>query len=140
MAWPLTSTATFSFNLITGQLNWETKIGSINTPIIDGNNIFLITDNGYFANLNRKNGKIIWSTNILKILKKKKQITKITGYILGSEKVYAVTENGYLIICSAHSGQAENFKKISDTINANPIISNGSLYILTENSRIIGFN
>jgi outer membrane protein assembly factor BamB len=90
--------------------------------------------------LNKKNGKIIWSINILKILKKKKQNTKITGYILGSGKVYAVTQNGYLIICSANSGQAESFKKIGDTINTNPIISNGSLYILTKNSRIVGFN
>ena len=135
-----TSTTTFSFNLINGQFNWQAEIGSINTPIIDGNNIFLMTDNGYFVNLNRKNGKIIWSINILKILKKKKQITKIAGYILGSSKVYIVTQNGYLIICSANSGQIESFKKIGDTINTNPIVSNGSLYILTENSKIIGFN
>ena len=135
-----TSTTTFSFNLITGQYNWESEIGSINTPIIDGNNIFLVTVNGYFVNLNRKNGKVIWSTNILKILKKKKQFTKIAGYILGSNKVYAVTQNGYLIICSANSGQVESFKKIGDTINSNPIISNGSLYVLAENSKIIGFN
>ena len=99
-----------------------------------------MTDNGYFVNLNKKNGKVIWSTNILKILKKKKQITKIAGYILGSSKVYVVTQNGYLIICSANSGQVESFKKIGDIINTNPIISNGSLYILTENSKIIGLN
>ena len=135
-----TSTATFSFDLINGQFNWQAEIGSLNTPIIDGNNIFLITDNGYFVNLNRKNGKTIWSTNILKILKKKKQITKIAGYILGSRKFYIVTQNGYLIICSANSGQVESFKKISNTISTNPIISNGSLYILTEKSKIIGFN
>ena len=135
-----TSTTTFSFNLINGQFNWQAEIGSINTPIIDGNNIFLMTTNGYFVNLNRKNGKIIWATNTLKILKKKKQITKIAGYIFGSSKVYIVTQNGYLIICSANSGQIESFKKIGDTINTNPIISNGSLYILTENSKILGFN
>ena len=73
-------------------------------------------------------------------MKKKKQITKIAGYILGSNKVYIVTQNGYLIICSANSGKVESFKKIGDTINSNPIISNGSLYVLTENSKIIGFN
>ena len=126
--------------LKSASFNWQAEIGSINTPIIDGNNIFLMADNGYFVNLNRKNGKIIWATNTLKILKKKKQITKIAGYIFGSSKVYIVTQNGYLIICSANSGQIESFKKIGDTINTNPIVSNGSLYILTENSKIIGLN
>ena len=130
----------FSFNLYNGYLNWQEDIGSTNTPIIDGNNIFLISDDGYFINIDRNSGKIIWSTNILKILKKRKQMTQITGFIMGSGKIYATTLNGYLIVCSAVSGNIEYFKKIGDQIAVAPIINNGSLYILTENSRILGFN
>ena len=134
------SSLIFSVNLSDGYLNWQMDIGSKNTPIIDGNNIFLISDNGYYVNLDRNSGKIIWSTNILKILKKKKQMTQITGFIMGSGKIYATTLNGYLIVCSAVSGNIEYFKKIGNQITAAPIISDGSLYILTENSRILGFN
>ena len=53
--------------------------------------------------------------------------------------MYIVTKNGYLIVCSAISGKVESFKKISKKINADPIISNGKLYILTENSKILGY-
>ena len=134
------SSLIFSVNLSNGYLNWQMDIGSKNTPIIDGNNIFLISDNGYYVNLDRNSGKIIWSTNILKILKKKKQMTQITGFIMGSGKIYATTLNGYLIVCSAVSGNVEYFKKIGDPITRAPIIYDGSLYILTENSRILGFN
>ena len=134
------SSLIFSINLSNGYLNWQIDIGTKNTPIIDGNNIFLISDNGYYVNLDRNSGKIIWSTNILKILKKKKQMTQITGFIMGSGKIYATTLNGYLIVCSAVSGNIEYFKKIGDQIIAAPIINDGSLYVLTENSRILGFN
>ena len=134
------SSLIFSINLSNGYLNWQIDIGTKNTPIIDGNNIFLISDNGYYVNLDRNSGKIIWSTNILKILKKKKQMTQITGFIMGSGKIYATTLNGYLIVCSAVSGNIEYFKKIGKQITAAPIINDGSLYILTENSRILGFN
>ena len=134
------SSSIFSFDLYSGYLNWEVDINSKNTPIIDGNNIFLVSDNGYFVNLDRNSGKIILSTNILKILKKKKQMTQITGFIMGSGKIYATTLNGYLIVCSAVSGKVEYFKKIGDQITAAPIINDGSLYILTANSRILGFN
>ena len=130
----------FSFTLNTGYLNWKENIDTKSTPIIDGNNVFVISDNGYFVNLDRNSGKIIWSTNTLKILKKRKQMTKITGFIMGSGKIYATTLNGYLIVCSAVSGNIESFKKIGDSIIAAPIISDGSLYILTKNSRILGFN
>ena len=33
-----------------------------------------------------------------------------------------------------------SFKKIGDPIASSPIISDGSLYVFTENSRILGFN
>jgi len=135
-----TSSSIFSYSLIDGYLNWKEDIGSKNTPIIDGDNVFLISDNGYFVNLDKKTGKIIWSTNILKVLKKKKRMTKIVGFIMGSGKIYAISSNGYLIVSSAHSGKTEYFKKIGGTLTSAPIISDGSLYILTENSRILGFN
>jgi len=132
-------TSIFSFNLSNGYLNWIKEIGSESTPIIDGKNIFLVSDDGFFINIDRNTGKIIWSTNILKILKQRKQKTQITGFIMGSDKIYAVSLNGYLIVCSAASGRVEYFKKISDKITTSPIISNGSLYILTSSSRILGF-
>jgi len=134
------SSSIFSFNLYNGFLNWKEDIGSKNTPIIDGNNVFLISDNGYFANIDRNSGKIIWSTNILKTLIKKKQKTQITGFILGSGKIYSVTSNGYLIVSSPVSGKVEYFKKIGDPVMSAPIINDGKLYILTNNSRILGFN
>ena len=128
-----------SYNLESGYINWIKDISSTNLPIIDNKQMFVITDNGYFLNLEKNTGEIVWSTNILKVLKKKKRKTQITGFVLGSEKIYATTLNGYLIICSAVNGSVESFKKIGDTITASPIINNGSMYVLTENSRIIGF-
>tara|TARA_B100000029_G_scaffold494183_1_gene557609 strand:+ start:2871 stop:4223 length:1353 start_codon:yes stop_codon:yes gene_type:complete len=135
-----TENSTFSFNLDNGQLNWQINIGSINTPIIDANNVFIVTNNGYFINLDKRTGNIIWSTNILKVLKEKKQNTNVTGFILGSGKIYATTSNGYLITSSADFGKIESFKKIGDEIYASPIIHDEALFILTENSRIFGLN
>ena len=130
----------FSYNLIDGKLNWEKELSTIGAPIISRNNIFFVTENGYFIIMSKDDGKIISSNNILKILKRKKQETRITGFIMGSGKIYSVTLNGYLIVSSAISGKVESFKKIGDSINASPIINNGKLYILTKKSRIFGLS
>ena len=135
-----TGTSIFSFNKNSGILNWENKVSSISAPIVDKKNIFFITENGYFVILAKDTGEIISSTNILKILKRKKQKTKIAGFIMGSGKIYSTTLNGYLIVSSALTGKVENFRKIGDPITSAPIITNGKLFILTENSRILGFN
>ena len=132
--------STFSVNLEDGTLNWEKNISSVDTPIIDKNKIFIVTSNGYFAILNKDTGEIISSKNILKILKKKKRLTKISGFILGSGKIYSTTANGYLIVSSASSGKVEYFKRIKDSIISSPVISSGKLYILTKDFRIFGFN
>tara|TARA_Y100000590_G_C15718185_1_gene1012613 strand:- start:561 stop:1910 length:1350 start_codon:yes stop_codon:yes gene_type:complete len=135
-----TENSIFSFDLNGGFINWTKNVSSVAAPIIDNDNIFFVTENGYFVIANIGTGEIISSTNILKILKKKKQSTKITGFIMGSGNIYSVTMNGYLIVSSASSGKTEKFKKIGDRITSSPIINNGKLFIYTENSRIFGFN
>ena len=133
------SESTFSLTLQNGYVNWNKNVNSSNTPIVVGNNVFLVSDNGYFINLDLKSGNVIWSTYLLKVLKKKKQNTFISGFVLGSDKVYITTQNGYLIVCSALTGRIDLFKKIASSINTSPIISNGELYILTGDSKLLGF-
>jgi len=135
-----TQSTVFSFNLNSGSMNWEKNVNSVATPIIDGDYIFVVTKNGYLVILNKKNGDIISSSNLLNNLKKKKKNTKITGFIMGSGKIYSTTLNGYLIVSSASSGKFEKFKKIGEQITSSPIISDGKLFIYTQNFKILGFN
>ena len=130
----------YSYDSNTGITNWKNDISSVATPIVDGDNIFIVTENGYFAILNKTSGKINSSVNILKVLKRKKQQTKVTGFIMGSGKIYSVTSNGFLIVSSANTGKVEYFKKIGEQNMSPPIISNGELFILLKNSKIVGLN
>ena len=135
-----TQSTLFSCDLNSGMVNWKKDVSSVSAPIIDGQNIFFVTENGYFVIINLGTGEIISSTNVLKVLKKRKQSTKITGFIMGSGKIYSVTSNGYLIVSSATSGKVENFINVKDPITSVPVINDGKLFIYTENSRILGFN
>jgi len=130
----------YSFNHLTSQQNWAQTVSTVGSPIIVNQHIFSITENGFFAIMKKNTGEIISSNNILKILKKKKRNTKVTGFVMGSGKLYSVTLNGYLIVSSATSGIVESFRKISDSIISPPIIHDGKLYIITKNSKILGFN
>jgi len=130
----------FSLNLMNGETVWRQDATSIATPIISGKNVFIVTENGFFVILEKDTGKIISSSNILKILKKKKQKTKVSGFVMGSSKIYSVTQNGFLIVSSANTGMTENFIKIGGS-NISPLtVSNGRLYILTNKSKILVLN
>ena len=73
-------------------------------------------------------------------MKEKKQNTHVSGFVLGSNKVYITTYNGFLIVASAITGEVESFKKIGEKITSMPVIYDSSLYILTQNSSLIVFN
>ena len=135
-----TESSIFSYDLNNGYVNWQRDVSSVATPIIDKENIFIVTENGYFVIIDISTGKIISSTNILKILKKKKRNTRIVGFVMGSNKIYTVTQNGYIIISSAITGKVENFIKVGASITSSPIISDGKLFLYTNTSKIIGFN
>ena len=132
--------STFSLSLDSGVTNWKQEVSSISTPIISGKNIFIVSDPGYFVILDKNTGEIISSSNILKILKRKKQKTKVTGFIMGSNKIYSMTLNGFLIVSSVASGEPEFFKKVGGPNISSLIINNGKLYMLTNKSKILVLN
>ena len=131
-------TSFFSYNINNGATKWKNEISFSGPAIIDKQYVFVVSNNGYFVILNKYTGEIVSSFNILKILKKKKQNTQVTSFIMGSGKIYSMTSNGFLIVSSIQSGKAEYFKKIGEKNISSLIINNGTLYILTENSKIIG--
>ena len=131
---------TYSFDIKNGETIWKQNVSSIATPVVSKKNIFIVTDNGYFVILSKDTGEIISSNNVFKILKRKKQKTKATGFIMGSDKVYIVTLNGFLITSSALTGKAEQFKKINGSNISPLVINNGKLYILREKSKILVLN
>jgi len=130
----------FSLDTDTGKTNWIQEVNSVSTPIISGENIFIVSNHGYFVILDKNTGEIISSSNILKILKRKKQKTKINSFIMGSDKIYSMTLNGFLITSSATSGKPENFKKIGGSNISNLTINNGKLYFLTDKSKVLILN
>ena len=92
--------ALFSFNLDNGYLNWEKNIVSKNTPIIDGNNVFIVSDNGYFVNLNRSSGKIIWAMAAIKItsprIPKPKTAERLLEYLSQKSAIFMLAQCGGL--------------------------------------------
>ena len=61
-----TSISTYSLNAITGFLNWELPFSTSVRPVLTQNYIFLVSQDGFILNLDRQNGKVIWSKNIFK--------------------------------------------------------------------------
>ena len=129
----------FAVSLDTGSVKWRKKINSSIRPTITKDLIITIADNGFLIILDKKNGKLVRSTNIKTKFKKKKWDDLVNnGFLVGKNKIYLST-NGKLNIIDLSDGLSKKIVDLDKKFIARPYIYEKSMYILSSN-QIIKFN
>ncbi len=125
----------FSVDLSSGTTNWMSEINSILTPIIIGNFIFTVSENGYLFTIQKNEGNIIRINDIYKSfnLKKRKKINP-TGFTIGGNNLYLTNSNGNLIVISLSAGNVLKIEKIARDLISKPLIYNENLFIVKNGS------
>ena len=129
----------FAVSLDTGSVKWRKKINSSIRPTITKDLIITISDNGFLIILDKKNGKLVRSTNIKTKFKKKKWDDLVNnGFLVGKNKIYLST-NGKLNIIDLSDGLSKKIVDLDKKFIARPYIYEKSMYILSSN-QIIKYN
>ena len=125
----------YSVDLMSGTTNWINEINSILTPIIIGNLIFSITEDGYLFTIQKEEGNIIRINDIYKNfnLKKRKKI-KPTGFVIGENNLYLTNSDGNLIVINLNDGNVLKIEKIARDLISKPLIYNENLFIVKNGS------
>ena len=126
----------FAVSLDTGSVKWRKKINSSVRPTITKDLIITIADNGFLIILDKKNGKLVRSTNIKTKIKKKKWDDLVNnGFLVGKNKIYLST-NGKLNIIDLSDGLSKKIVDLDKKFIARPYIYEKSMYILSSNQII----
>ena len=129
----------FAVSLDTGSVKWRKKINSSVRPTITKDLIITIADNGFLIILDKKNGKLIRSTNIKTKIKNKIWDDLVNnGFLVGKNKIYLST-NGKLNIIDLSDGLSKKIVDLDKKFIARPYIYEKSMYILSSN-QIIKYN
>jgi outer membrane protein assembly factor BamB len=130
----------YSIDLKTGTTNWINEVSSDVTPIVSGNLIFTISEEGYLHVIEKNKGNIIRITDLFKKykIKKRKNINPI-GFSIGGTKLYLTNTDGNMIVADLSIGNIINIKKISSEFISEPFIFNQNLFMI-RNGSIIQYN
>jgi outer membrane protein assembly factor BamB len=125
----------FSVDLNTGTTNWISEVSSILTPVIIGNYIFTVSEDGYLFTFQKKQGNIIRINDLYKNydLKKRKKLKPI-GFLVGQNNLYLTNSDGALIVVKLISGNILKIEKVSRGLISKPYIYNGELFIVKNGS------
>ena len=114
----------YSVDLKSGTLNWMSEINSILTPIIVGNLVFTVSENGYLFTIQKNEGNIVRINYVYKNfnLKKRKRI-KPTGFTIGNNNLYLTNSDGNLIVVNLSAGNVLKIEKVARDLISKPLIS-----------------
>ncbi len=125
----------YSVDLKSGTTNWMSEINSILTPIIIGNFIFTVSENGYFFTIQKSEGNIIRINDIYKNFNfKKRERIRPTGLTIGGNNLYLTNSDGNLIVISLSAGNVLKIEKVGRDLISKPLIYNENLFIVKNGS------
>lgn len=128
-------------DLRSGGRVWEQRFGGVQTPVVAGDTIFLVTGEAELVALDRTTGGIRWVTELQRWRNPDDRIGPIVwaGPVLADNTLILVSNNGDGLIVAAQSGEiAGEFNTPGDT-TISPIIANGTLYVLAENGTLAAY-
>ena len=130
----------YSIDVKTGTTNWINVINSNITPVIIGNLIFTVSNEGYLYVIENTTGNIIRVNDLYKIYKKKKRKNVYpVGFVIGYKKLYLTNSDGKMIIVDLQNGNVLKTEKVSSNLVSKPFIFNKNLFLI-RNGSIIQYN
>ena len=130
----------YSVDVKTGVRNWINNINSNLTPIIIGNLLFTVSNDGFLYVVEKNEGNIV-RINDLYInykIKKRKNI-KPVGFSVGNSKLFLTSTDGKMIIIDLSLGNIMGVEKVSANLTSRPFIYNQNLFVI-RNGSIVQYN
>ncbi len=130
----------YSIDLKTGTTNWINEVNSNVKPILIGNLIFTISNEGYLHLIDKNKGNIVRITDLFLYYKnkKRKNIYPI-GFVIGGKKLFLTNSDGKMIIAGIEDGKIIKIEKVSNGLISEPFIFKNNLYVV-RNGSIVKYN
>ena len=127
-----------AFDLRTGQRKWDRSIGGSQTPWAAGEFVFVVTGSADVAALSRDTGKVKWATPLTQYLDEKRtKPIQWGGPVLAGDRLLVAGTTGELLAISPYNGEIMGKVDMKAPVRLAPVVSNGTIYVLTDNGELI---
>ena len=124
----------------TGDRNWEADIGGINTPVVAGEALYVLSNDGQLLALSRQDGRIVWVQELQHFSEpddKTSDRVYWTGPVLGGGRLWLTNSMGDLVGFSPTDGKETDRIEIDNPIFIPPVIANCVIYVVTDNGELV---
>ena len=125
---------------ISGGLIWELPIKTSNNPIINGNAVFIVSNDGRLINSFSNNGNVRWVVDISKEIEiDDKDAPLCSAPLLAQNNIWLVCQDGKVFKVNSNNGKYFNIFTLDSPSFISPIVINGTMIFYTEDAEIIAY-
>lgn len=127
-----------AIDIRTGERVWTIDVGGTQRPWVAGDYVYVITDDAQVMCIRRADGRIRWITQIdaFRNAESKRGAIAWSGPVLVSDRLLALSSEGYAVSISPYTGEILGRIDIPDKAFIAPIVADGIVYILTDDGRL----
>jgi outer membrane protein assembly factor BamB len=128
-----------AINFRSGSRAWTRNIAGIQTPLVVGDYVFVVSTDGQVVCMMRNDGRVRWASQLPAYGEPAKKLDPIvwTGPILVSNFLVLVASNGKAVLLSPYTGGKLGETAIPDGTFIQPVVANGMMYVLTDQADLV---
>jgi len=131
-------TNTSAIDLANGDILWRRYISGTQTPIVDQNAIYLVSDAQTLVALDKNDGTTLWQVDVLEKLKRKERAEIILrGPILVGGRLMITASNGVIYLFKAQNGTLEAEVNTNEDLSLAPIAAQKNIVLTTDNAKLL---
>ena len=128
-----------AIDLRSGGRIWEQNFGSLYTPWVAGEFLFVTTVDGEVVCLLRRDGRVRWVRKLqhYRDEKNKRGVVVWTGPVLAGDKLFVVSSEGQGVLLSPQSGEIVSQRGLPSAVSVTPIVADRTVYVLTDSAALL---
>ncbi|WP_119302755.1 PQQ-like beta-propeller repeat protein [Dongia deserti] len=118
---------------------WDNGLGGTQMPWVAGDFVFVLTNDSEVVCLSRQDGRIKWITALPQFENPQEKEDRIywSGPVLVSDRLLVTGSSGMAVALSPYDGSIIGKQTLPDSSHLPPVVANETIYILSDDARLI---
>ena len=128
-----------AIDIRTGAKIWQKEIAASSQPWLAGRFLFVLTNDGDLAAIDKTDGKIVWTAIIPYATGEDRIGVFASGPVLANDALLIASSNGKLFSVSPYNGRIMGIADIEKGVESAPILVNETLIITTNDAEMVAY-